>query len=129
MQLIAALFDGVFWPTLRRLRRDGFDFETDLRIVKLMRGLGVPLPFDPHNAGLTGVTKEERLFIHEALHKATITVDETGTEAAAASAILSMPTSGGGGPKTMTLDRPFIFAIQERETGAILFLERVTDPS
>ena len=39
----------------------------------------------------------------------------------------SMPVSGGG-PETMTLDRPFIFAIQERETGAILVLGRMTDP-
>lgn len=50
-----------------------------------------------------------------------------GSDAATA---LAMPTSGGT-PNSVetTIDRPFIFAIQERETGAILFLGRVTDPS
>ena len=112
-----------------KLTMPRFDFETDLTLVNLMKGLGMPLPFDSYEADLSGITKKERLFIYEALHKATITMDEKGTEAAAATAILAIPSSGGGGPKTMTLDRPFIFAIQERETGTILFLGRVTDPS
>ena len=112
-----------------KLTMPRFDFETDLKLVDLMKGLGMPLPFDPYEADLSGITKKERLYIYEALHKATITVDEKGTEAAAATAILDMPVSGGGPPKTMTLDRPFIFAIHDRETGAILFLGRVTDPS
>ncbi len=63
------------------------------------------------------------------LHWAIIAVDEMGTETAAATAIMAMPVSGGEGPETMTLDRPFIFAIQDRETDAVLFLGRVTDPS
>jgi serine protease inhibitor len=105
-----------------------FGFEEDLKLVILMKGLGLRLPFDPYGADFSGVTKEERLFIYEALHKATITVDEKGTEAAAATAILDMPVSGAGPPVTMTLDRPFIFAIREQETGAILLLGRVTDP-
>ena len=112
-----------------RLTMPRFDFETDLKLVDLMKGMGMPLPFDPYEADLGGITKKERLYIYEALHKATITVDEKGTEAAAATAILAMPSSGGGGPKTMTLNRPFVFAVQDRETGAILFLGRVTDPS
>lgn len=112
-----------------RLTMPRFDFETDLELVDLMKGMGMPLPFDPYEADLGGITKKERLYIYEALHKATITVDEKGTEAAAATAILAIPSSGGGGPKTMTLNRPFIFAVQDRETGAVLFLGRVTDPS
>jgi serpin B len=120
--------DGKLTESQVKLTMPRFDFETDLKLVDLIKGLGMPLPFDPYDADLRGVTKEERLFIYEALHKATITVDEKGTEAAAATAILAMPSSGGGGPKTMTLDHPFIFAIQDRETGAVLFLGRVTDP-
>ena len=73
-----------------------FGFETDLKLIDLLEGLGLRLPFDPYEADLGGVTKDERLFIYGALHKATITVDEKGTEAAAA-AILDMPVSSGGG--------------------------------
>jgi serpin B len=105
-----------------------FDFEEELKLIDLMKGLGLRLPFDPYGADFSGVTKKERLYIYEALHKATITVDEKGTEAAAATAVLDMPVSSVGPPVTVTLDRPFIFAIQERETGVILFLGRVTNP-
>lgn len=63
-----------------------------------------------------------------AVHKADITVDEEETEAAAATG-LAMPTSKPPPPVEMSVDRPFLFAITERETGAILFLGRVTDPS
>ena len=55
-------------------------------------------------------------------------MDEKGTEAAAATALV-MAVSAAPEPIEMTADRPFIFAIAERETGAILFLGRVTDPS
>lgn len=117
------------FETRVKLTMPRFGFATDLKLIDVLEGLGLRLPFDPYEADLSGVTKEERLYIYEALHKAAITVDEEGTEAAAATAILDMPVSGGGSPKTMTLDRPFIFAIQERETGAILFLlGRVTNP-
>ncbi len=73
-----------------------FGFETDLTFIDLPEGLSLRPPFGPYEADLGGVTKEERPFIHGALHKATITVDERGT-GAAASAILDMPVSGGGG--------------------------------
>ena len=106
-----------------------FDFEEKLKLVDLMEGLGLRLPFDPYGADFSGVTRKERLFVYDALHKATITVDERGTEAAAATTILEMPVSSVGPPVTMTLDRPFIFVIRDMETGTVLFLGRVTDPS
>ena len=105
-----------------------FGFETDLKLIDLLEEMGLRLPFDPYEADLSGVTKEERLYIYEALHKATITVNEKGTVAAAATAILDIPVSGGGGPRTVTMDHPFIFSIVERETGTILFLGRVMNP-
>ena len=132
-RLGAALLDevrGNLPETQVGLTMSRFGFETDLTFIDLPEGLSLRPPFGPYEALLSGVTKEERPFIHGALHKATITVDEKGT--GAASAILDMPVSGGGGPET-TPDRPFVFAIQGRETGEILFLGRVlgrvTDPS
>lgn len=62
----------------------------------------------------------------EALHRANITVDEKGTEAAAT--VLDMPVSATPRVTPMTLDRLFIFAIVERDTGTILFLGRAKDP-
>lgn len=63
----------------------------------------------------------------DALHKTFIAVDETGTEAAAATAIimgiLSMPQSA-----TFTVDQPFLFWIEHTPTGEMLFLGQVTDP-
>jgi len=98
------------------------------QLTPASRGLGLRLPFDPGGVDFSCITKEERLYICEALHWAIIAVDEMGTARAAATAIMAMPVSGGEGPETMTLDRPFIFAIQERETGTILVLGRMTDP-
>ena len=131
-RLGAALLDevrGNLLETQVGLTMPRFGFETDLKLIDLPEGLGLRPPFGPYEALLGGVTKEGRPFIHGTLHKATITVGEKGTvAAAAASAILDMPVSGGGGPGT-TPDRPFVFAIEERQTRGILFLGRVTDPS
>ena len=106
-RLGAALLDevrGNLPETQVGLTMSRFGFETDLTFIDLPEGLSLRPPFGPYEALLSGVTKEERPFIHGALHKATITVDEKGT--GAASAILDMPVSGGGGPETTTPDRP-----------------------
>ena len=104
-----------------------FDFETDLDLVPLLLSMGMTAPFDGGAADFGGITKEEGLFVGEALHRANITVDEKGTEAAAAT-VLAMPVSGGSPSVRMTINRPFLFAITERETGTVLFLGRVADP-
>ena len=67
------------------------------------------------------------------VHQANIDVDEKGTEAAAATAV-GMDTGGCTGPlpaktKTLRLDKPFLFVLRDVETGAILFMGRVTDPT
>ena len=91
--------------------------------------MGMTAPFDGGAADFGAITREAALFIGAAVHKANITVGEKGTEAAAATA-LAMPASGGTpNSKEMTIDRPFFFAITEREVGTVLFLGRVTDPS
>jgi serpin B len=111
-----------------RLTMPRFDYETRLDLLPLLRSMGMTTPFDGGKADFSGITREAPLFIGDAVHKANITVDEKGTEAAAATA-LGFPVSGPPPLKEMTADRPFLFAITERETGTILFLGRVTDPS
>jgi serpin B len=63
------------------------------------------------------------------LHKAFIRLDETGTEAAAATAVVIGVTSMPAEPVTLKVDRPFLFAIQDKPTGEILFLGRVANPA
>jgi serpin B len=111
-----------------RLTMPRFDFETDLALVELLKMMGMTTPFDSGTANFSGITGQKELVISEALHRANITVDEKGTEAAAAT-VLVMPVSGRPEAIEMTADRPFIFAIAERETATILFLGRVMDPS
>ncbi|MCL0057758.1 serpin family protein, partial [Dehalococcoidales bacterium] len=65
----------------------------------------------------------------DVVHKAFVSVDEAGTEAAAATAVVGLPGLPTEKPVKVTVDRPFIFLIHDRETGTILFVGRVVDPS
>lgn len=71
--------------------------------------------------------KNDNLFISDVFHKTFLNLDEGGTEAAAATAV-SMPKGGSHPTVEVRIDRPFLFAIQHRESGACLFLGRMTDP-
>jgi serine protease inhibitor len=96
-----------------------------LDLGSVMTELGLPLP----GGDLSGIAPE--LEIGTAVHAADITVDERGTEAAAATAIVIRATSAviGPPPVDITVDRPFLFAVRHVESGAPLFVGRVVDPS
>ena len=66
------------------------------------------------------------LAIQDALHKAFVSVNEEGTEAAAATGVIVGPTSA---PPQFVADHPFIFLIRDNVTGSVLFLGRVVDPT
>ena len=68
------------------------------------------------------------VFVSDILHKAFVSVDEAGTEAAAATAVVMTLTAVPEAVE-VTLDRPFIFLIRDIETGAVLFVGRVANPS
>jgi len=95
--------------------------------------MGMPLAFDDNKADFSGITTQEKLYITKVIHEANITVDETGTEATAATAVQIGPMAIPGGKTqsipTVTVDRPFIFMVTDTKSGAILFLGRVVDPS
>ena len=110
-----------------------FGIETRGSLNRSLQALGMKTPFDAATADFTGMTSEDRLHIGSVIHQANIDVDEKGTEAAAATAI-GMDTGGCTGPqpattKTLRLDKPFVFMLRDVQTGAILFMGRVTDPS
>ncbi len=105
-----------------------FDFESQLNLTEILPGMGMPDAFDSGLADFGGINKGGGLFISAALHRATIAVDEKGTEATAATAIAMAASAPATPPLHLTIDRPFIFTIVERETGTILFLGRVMNP-
>ena len=97
---------------------------TALKALGLQRAFTGAAEFD----GMVSPS-EERPKIDEVFHKGFIAVDEKGTEAAAATAVVML--RGGAMPRdpvTVTLDRPFMFFIRDTHTGAILFMGRVVDP-
>ena len=106
-----------------------FSAATNADLVAALSGLGMPLPFDPAAADFSGITTDEPLFISAVVHQANIDVDEKGTEAAAATAVAMAATAMPAEPITLRVDRPFLFAVRDVPTGAVLFLGHVVDPS
>lgn len=111
--------------------------EVDLYLPKLkleenydlkspLSSMGIRNAFDPGQADFTGMSVKKDLFISEVIHKAFVEVNEEGTEAAAATAVLMMRSR----VLTMTFkaDHPFIFFIRHNKSQTILFFGRLCSP-
>ena len=105
-----------------------FEFESAFKLKSALIAMGMPVAFSG-DANFSGMTGDRDLSISEVVHKAFVSVDEAGTEAAAATAVIMRITALPDRPVEVTIDRPFIFLIRDIETGAILFIGRVMDPS
>jgi len=105
-----------------------FEYEAEFALGDTLAAMGMPTAFGPE-ADFSGMTTEAGLFISEVVHKAWVAVDEKGTEAAAATAVIMVESAMPMEPVEVTVDRPFLFAIRHRDTGALLFLGQVVDPS
>jgi serpin B len=128
-EFLSTFHQEAVWKNMR-LVMPKLDFESQFDLVELLTEMGMPAPFDMQRADLSGIAEEENLYISGAMHKANITVDEKGTEAAAATLIVVGATGIQEDELLeLRLDRPFIFTILERETGTILFLGRVINPA
>lgn len=104
-----------------------FKFDTKYFMVSTLSEMGMPTAFSMQ-ADLSGIDGSQNLYIQNVIHQAFVQVDEKGTEAAAATSIMigiksAMPSN------VFRADHPFIFIIQEKETGNILFMGRMTDPT
>ena len=111
------------------LKMPKFDFESMVDASVPLKELGMKNAFDPVMADFSGMSRVMDLFITEVLHKATITVDEQGTEAAAATAVLMGVTSiQPDEPVSLVIDRPFLFFIHHYPTNSTLFMGRVMAP-
>ncbi len=107
-----------------------FKFETKSSLAKILSTLGMPTAF-AEGADFSGMDGSKSLFIGAVLHQAFVEVNEEGTEAAAATGVIMVTTSEKPKPKISVFraDHPFIFIIQQKDTGNILFLGRVSNPS
>jgi serpin B len=104
-----------------------FDFESRYDLSDVLAALGMPTAFSG-TADFSGIMTAQALRIAKVIHQANITVDEAGTEAAAAT-VIGFDTAGGSTPPTLKVNRPFLFAIRDVPTGAVVFMGRVVDPS
>jgi serpin B len=104
-----------------------FEVSGEFAMKPTLSAMGMPLAFIPSKADLSGMDGNPyRLFIKEVVHKAFVKVDEFGTEAAAATAVVVNEESM---PPQFRADRPFLFLIRDVRTGAVLFVGRVVDPT
>ena len=107
-----------------------FDFGSAHALKTILEPMGMGAAFDPDRADFSGIAP--LLYISTAIQKANVTVDEAGTEAAAATyAVMKLRSAGPirkNPPRPFVADKPFLFLIRETRTGLILFLGRVCKP-
>lgn len=102
-------------------------FESSFQLNGVLKKMGMKLAFID-KADFSRMTSAEKLCISRVLHKAFVAVDEEGTEAAAATAVMMTFAAAPARPKTFTADHPFLFAIRHRTTESVLFMGRVMNP-
>ena len=105
-----------------------FDFESEFRLGDTLAKMGMPNAFSD-GADFSGMTGSRDLWISEVVHKAFVSVDEEGTEEAAATVVVVDDSSPSKEPIEVMVDRPFIFLIRDTGTGTVLFLGRVSNPN
>jgi len=104
-----------------------FQYDSIFGLKQALSSMGMPLAFSD-NADFSGMTGTRDLIISDILHKAYVSVDEAGTEAAAASAVIMGVTAMPSSTVILSIDRPFIFLVRDVPTGTILFIGRVMNP-
>lgn len=133
--LISRILEGVEREYVE-LTMPNFEFESAFRMGDTLEAMGMPDAFDRNASDFSGMDGQSCLagdlpclVISEVVHKAFVSVDEEGTEAAAATGVISeRVVSGRPEPKKVVVDRPFIFLIRDRATESILFVGRVENP-
>jgi serpin B len=106
-----------------------FAFAASYELGPALAAMGMPTAFSDA-ADFSGITRTEDLFISGVVHAAAVAVDEAGTEAAAATAVVMARDAETSvtPPVVFTVDHPFLFLIRDTETGAVLFMGRLADP-
>lgn len=111
-----------------KLAMPKFKMETGFNLSQTLAEMGMPVAFDRSLADFSGMTGRKDLFISNVVHKAFVDVNEEGTEAAAATAVIMELKAAPMNEAELTIDRPFLFLIEDRQSGTVLFAGRVVDP-
>jgi len=117
---IAAMDSTSLWVSLPK-----WTLEQEYTLNEVLKALGMAVAFEPLDADFSNMIPDYEAFISRVKHKTFIQVDEEGTEAAAVTSVEVGVTSA---PPSITVDRPFLFAIRERLSGTILFIGKMADP-
>jgi serpin B len=106
-----------------------FNYESKAYLKKVLSEMGMPVAFTPEAdfSGMVGPPAHP--WIDNVIHQSFVDVDEAGTEAAAATAVVMVESAAPGEPVEVTVDRPFVFLIRDIETDSFLFVGRVLDPA
>jgi len=110
------------------LRLPKFKIEWESSLVDALSSLGMGVAFDSDLADFSRLSAEQ-LYISGVTQKTFVDVHEKGTEAAAVTVVTMAMTSVGPSYPIMRVDRPFLFAIRERSSGALLFVGKMMDPA
>lgn len=123
------------WGAQVALAMPKFEFDSQFALPGTLKALGMADAFDPRRADFSGMDgrscragDDACLRIADVVHKAFVSVDEAGTEVAAATAVMMATESAPPERVDVTIDRPFLFLIRDRATEAILFLGRLVQP-
>jgi serpin B len=116
-------------PTEVKLFLPKFKMTFAVRLDETLKALGMVDAFSRNSANFAGMDGTRELYMAAVLHKAFVEVNEEGTEAAAATAVVMKLRSVPTPPPVFRADHPFLFLIRENSTGSILFLGRVTNPA
>ena len=129
-------FSAAQWDAIRQaikparvnLALPKFKFTAEFTLDDPLTRMGMVDAFQGGKADFSGMDGGRSLYISTVLHKAFINLDEKGTEAAAATAVVMSKSAMPGNPVELKVDRPFLFLIQDKPTGEILFMGRVVNP-
>lgn len=106
-----------------------FTMRSNPKLVNALKGLGIESAFDFKQANFSGITENNNLAIADVIHEAEIEVSEKGTEAAAATAVITKaPSAAAQKTPIFRADHPFIFMIRDQASEAILFMGRLENP-
>lgn len=102
-----------------------FETEYEKNLNDILKAMGMASAFDGVNANFSDINSETDLYISEVMHKANITVNEEGSEAAAVTSVAVVDSA----PPSFMVNRPFVYLIRERISGTVLFMGMMNNPS
>ncbi|MCP4957964.1 MAG: serpin family protein [Actinomycetia bacterium] len=131
-ELSGTMIDEIAANQRRRpvnLKLPRWEFRTQVGLTQSLSELGMPTAFT-RAADFSSMSTDAELLITDVIHEVFISVDEEGTEVAAATAVaVAVESAPADPPLLLSVDRPFLFWIEDDPTGALLFLGQVTDPT